>query len=132
MFGKWSPLATKADVDGLRSHLEFLFALSNAQNQQRMKDMDARISKAIEDIAATKSIAQSVEAAFPVLAQQIADLKAQIAAIQARGDVATSADLDALAVAAADLEQTNTALAAAVPAKSADAVADMTGGATGA
>lgn len=116
-----------AAISNLRNHIDVCFAANHTQTEKRFTNMDARIKQAIDDIAATKSIAQSVEAAFPILSQQIADLKQQIADIQARGDVATSADLDALAAAATDLEQTNAELAAAVPAKSPDEAAKAMG-----
>lgn len=114
-------------ITQLRAHIDVCFAAAHTQSEKRFTIMDARIKQAIDDIAATKSIAQSVEAAFPVLAAQIADLKKQIADIQARGDMASSADLDALATAAADIEETNAGLAAAVPAKSTDEAAKTLG-----
>ena len=77
--------------------------------------MDPRIQKALDDIAATRSLEQSAAAALALQASQIADMQKQIADIKAKSDVATSADLDALAAAADGLAETNAALQTAVP-----------------
>jgi hypothetical protein len=77
--------------------------------------LTAEIQKVIDDIAANTSIAKSSAAALKLEAQQITDLQAQIAALQA-GTVLSAEDKAALVQGAADLEQTNTDLQAAVPA----------------
>lgn len=81
--------------------------------------MDARIQRAIDDIAANKSLTASVVAGQGLLSGQITDLKQQVADLQAQiaaGNPVTEADLVDLATATADLEASNEALKTAVPA----------------
>ena len=110
--------------DGRRRHREVLSCLEAISRKQDkilatlekfQMAISAEVQKVIDDIAANSSIAKSSAAALGLLAQQITDLQAQIAALQA-GGVLSAEDKAALVQGAADLEATNTALQAATPA----------------
>lgn len=81
--------------------------------------MDARIQKAIDDIAANKSVSDSVETGIAVIQQQVTDLKKQVADLQAQlagGGTVSEQDLADLATATTTLEDTTTKLGTAIPA----------------
>jgi len=74
--------------------------------ERREHQMDARLTQAIADIGAIKASEDRAVAALTLVEKMIAD-------IQSKGDVATSADLDALAAAVAAAKTSETALDAA-------------------
>lgn len=81
--------------------------------------MTPEIQKAIDDIEATKQLEAAAAAALTLQGTQITALGAQIADLQAQiaaGAGVTAADLAALKAKTDELEQSNTALQAAVPA----------------
>lgn len=87
--------------------------------KERLTNMDARIQKAIDDIAANKSVSDSAEAGVALILTQVTDLKKQVSDLQAQlatGTSVTEADLSALATATTTLEDTTTKLGTAIPA----------------
>jgi len=76
--------------------------------------LDAQVQRLVDAVAANTNAVKSAQDALALEANQIADLKAQIAAIQP-GQAIDAEDLAAITKAADDLQATNTALQAAVP-----------------
>ena len=105
-------------LEALRHHFDTTPAWAHRilENQEKiLMAISAEVQKVIDDIAANTSIAKASAAALVLEAQQITDLQAQIAALQA-GTVLSAEDKAALVQGAADLESTNTALQTATPA----------------
>lgn len=127
-------------IDQQFAHIEREILLLN----QRIHAMDANLQRAVDDIAKTKSIADSIKAGTALLGKeiadvstqltaqgnQIADLQKQIADLIAAGGNVSAADLravsdaadgletsnDELTQSATDLADANTKLGTAVPA----------------
>lgn len=77
--------------------------------------LSADVQKLVDAVAANTSAVKSATDALALEGTQIADLKAQIAALQV-GVPIDAEDLAAIQKAVADLSATNTALQTAVPA----------------
>lgn len=77
--------------------------------------LNANVQKLVDDVAKNSDLAKSILAAQDLQNQQIADLKAQLASI-VPGQPVDQENLDAINKAVTQIEDTNTALATAVPA----------------
>jgi hypothetical protein len=90
------------------------------RNQRKLlMSLQADVQKLVDDVAANKNLAQSAIAALQLNGSQIADLKAQVAALGsqlASGKPVDDEDLAAIHQAVQDMADTNAALQTAVPA----------------
>ncbi len=106
------------DLAAFRAHLD----LRLDRNHERQNKMNADIQAALDQIAATKTVALSVEGAVTLMQGQLTDQAASIADLKAQlanGTPVTQADLDALKAGTADLADTVAGLTAAIPANTA-------------
>lgn len=76
--------------------------------------LNANVQKLIDDVAKNADLSKSILAAQDLQNKQIADLKSQIASIQP-GQPVDDENLAAINATVATIEQTNAALATAVP-----------------
>lgn len=77
--------------------------------------LNANVQKLVDDVAKNSDLSKSILAAQDLQAQQIADLKTQLASIQP-GQPIDDENLTAINNMVSTIEQTNTALGTAVPA----------------
>lgn len=93
----------------------FILQRTSRFTEQELQMIDQEVQTALDKIRQTQSLAQSIVAADKLRDQQIADLKAQIAAIPV-GTALSAEDKAALVDTANAIDDVNAALASAIPA----------------
>lgn len=94
--------------------VEDLFQRGPNIERRLLMALNANVKKLIDDVARNADLSKSILAAQDLQNKQIADLKSQLASIQS-GQPVDNENLAAINATVATIEQTNTALATAVP-----------------
>lgn len=109
---------------GFHPELEFKLMLERIQDlfqrgpnleRRLLMALNANVQKLIDDVAKNGDLVKSILAAQDIQNTQIADLKSQLASIQPGQDISQE-NLDAINGTVSQIEQTNSALATAIPA----------------
>ncbi len=108
----WHP---ETELRNVLTQVRDLFERGPNLERRLLMALNANVQKLIDDVARNADLSKSILAAQDIQAKQLADLKAQLASI-VPGQPIDDENLSAINATVATIEQTNAALATAIPA----------------